>query len=754
MNQPSGGFKGLSSTLRSRSALWLRVSRASALSMLAATLGLCAATNVSAEVVHEGALPAVGLQARTANVLRDGNTLEAVTFSNKSKSPVVHSATVYAIYWDPEGFYHGDWQALINSFLKNLATTSSSEPTTTVLGVDALYSDASGKPAARSIAYGGAYVDSNPYPASECIDPAPLTLAGELFVPGLGPEKCFSDAQLRAQLGAFVKEHALPTGLEQIYVLLTPPGVTVCLDAGGTSGRCSDYYRGSEAEVREQTGGKQNLVPKIEEEEKLVGEGKAVESERLRSYRNSFCSYHSYFEAGGSPVLYAVVPWIAGGAGDLHLPERDQTQAYDCQMGYFNAANTEKIEAREKVGYDQEPNQEGLGPDGAYDHGLADIIVTQVGSELQNTITNPLLNAWQGKEGGELTDQCRNYFALAGGQYAASSQQTEAGTVANQSLGGRHYALNDAFDLAALKVPYPGVPCLTGVSTVASFVAPAVANVGEAVAFDGDSSQMSLDWSGYSLGEVGSFPEFSWSFGDGSPVVKGFGPPSPECEVPLHPHCADSVFHTFTAAGVYFVTLTIKDRAGDESSVTEEIKIEGPPSTTSTVGGTGSTTATTTTTTTTTSKAGAGSGSSSTLPAPSAHAAAVSGSLRAALRHGLEIRFEVSEQVAGEVQVLMNAKLAHRLHIRGRRALGLPKGQPSEIVIGRALVVTRKGGRGRVRVRFNRTVIRALRRLQRVRLMLHMVVRDAERAHPKTAAVTGVVVLRSAKGSGRRGSAR
>jgi len=751
VNQPSGGFRGLSSTLRGGSVPRLKVARASAICMLAATLGLCAAAPASAEVVHEGVLPAVGLQPRTANVLRDGNTLEAITFSNKSKNPVVHSATVYAIYWDPEGFYHGDWQALINSFLKNLATTSSAQPTATVLGVDALYSDASGRPAARSIVYGGAYVDSNPYPASECVDPAPLALAGELFVPGLGPEKCFSDAQLRAQLGAFVKEHALPTGLEHIYVLLTPPGVTVCLDAGGASGRCSDYYRGSEAEVKAQTGGKQNLVPKIEEEEKLVGEGKETESERLHSYRNSFCSYHSYLEAGGSPVLYAVVPWTAGGTGDYHLPERDQMQAYDCQMGNFNPANTEKVEAAEKSGADQEPNQEGLSPDGAYDHGLADIIVTQIGSELQNTITNPLLNAWQGSAGGELTDQCRNFFAGAAGQYAASNQQTEAGTVANQALGARRYALNDGFDLAALKVPYPGVPCLTSVSTAASFVAPAVANVGEAVAFDGDSSLMSLDWSGYSLGEVGSFPEFSWSFGDGSPVVKGFGPPSPECEVPLQPHCADSVFHTFTAAGVYFVTLTIKDRGGNESSITEEIKIEGPPSTTSTGGGTGSTT---TTTTTTTSKAGAGSGSSSTLPAPSAHAAAVSGSLRAALRHGLEIRYEVSEQVAGEVQVLMNAKLAHRLHIRGRRALGLPKGQPSEIVIGRALVVTRKGGSGRVRVRFNRTVIRALRRLQRVRLMLHMVVRDAERAHPKTAAVTGVVVLKSgtAAGSSRRKS--
>jgi Cd2+/Zn2+-exporting ATPase len=36
------------------------------------------------------------LAPKEANVLRDGNSLEAITFSNKSKSPVVHKATVYA----------------------------------------------------------------------------------------------------------------------------------------------------------------------------------------------------------------------------------------------------------------------------------------------------------------------------------------------------------------------------------------------------------------------------------------------------------------------------------------------------------------------------------------------------------------------------------------------------------------------------------------------------------------------------------
>ena len=40
--------------------------------------------------------------------------------------------------------------------------------------------------------------------------------------------------------------------------------------------------------------------------------------------------------------------------------------------------------------------------------GLADLIVSQIGVQQQNIVTDPLLNAWQDSAGNEVTDECRN----------------------------------------------------------------------------------------------------------------------------------------------------------------------------------------------------------------------------------------------------------------------------------------------------------------------------------------------------------
>ena len=84
----------------------------------------------------------------------------------------------------------------------------------------------------------------------------------------------------------------------------------------------------------------------------------------------------------------------------------------------------------------------GVGPDGTYDSGLADLIVNQIAVEQQNTVTNPLLNAWQDKAGNEETDECRNCFAKEGiGGSATAVEETGAGTLFNQTLGSHNYYL-------------------------------------------------------------------------------------------------------------------------------------------------------------------------------------------------------------------------------------------------------------------------------------------------------------------------
>ncbi len=55
-------------------------------------------------------------------------------------------------------------------------------------------------------------------------------------------------------------------------------------------------------------------------------------------------------------ILYAVIPWTAGGLGDYHLTAADQTAAYDCQDG-GNDPSSKPMAERESTETQQEPNQ-------------------------------------------------------------------------------------------------------------------------------------------------------------------------------------------------------------------------------------------------------------------------------------------------------------------------------------------------------------------------------------------------------------
>ena len=144
---------------------------------------------------------------------------------------------------------------------------------------------------------------------------------------------------------------------------------------------------------------------------------------------------------GASTILYAAIPWTAGGDGDYHLTSRDETGGFACQDGGFEP-NEKELEAKEREPtetakarfefeekakllkepaeeekeqetiepVDQEPNQLGStrSSDGSYDLGLADLTINQIAVEQQDIVTDPLFNAWQDPTGNEVTDECRN----------------------------------------------------------------------------------------------------------------------------------------------------------------------------------------------------------------------------------------------------------------------------------------------------------------------------------------------------------
>jgi hypothetical protein len=717
---------------------------------------------VSSVEPHAGEVTTVGLQPRDVSTVLDGGL--SAGFGNPNGNPVLHGSDLYVIYWDPDDYYFSEWQSLIDTFLQGVGAESGTR--NGVFSVLADYTDKSNQTAGYKTTLKYMYVDDAPYPATEnCTDPEALTI---------GAVTCLTDKQIQAQLKTFIAEHDLPTGMGPIFDVLTPPGVTVCLDGGGPTGHCSDFVE---------------TVKKVEEEEatKRTKESKSesfTPGEPLKTFDNSFCSYHSDINPDGlstgdaKTILYGVIPWTAGGLGSLSWSPR--LQGYDCQDGGFDPSSkpieqreharerTEKEKETEREAtaeekakdkkveelegpHEEEPNQlNGTGFDGAYDTGLADLIIGQIAVEQQNIITDPLLNAWQGSKGYEATDECRNFFA--GGEAAGgvtANEATGAGTLSNQHIGAHNYYLNLAFNFGAERFR-SGVPCIGGVTLQPRFTSPNPVYNEEPVGFNGMESLVSLaanvkyatngtpEW---------NYATYRWNFGDGSGEVAGYAPGAPPCEEPWLSPCAGSVFHEYQYGGTYNVTLTITDTGGNVEKVEHPITVIGPPAPTppsenpgggsspgasapgAGASGQGS------------SGAGSSSGSPAGVPAPVAAALIPPQSLRTALHKGLVVSYSVNEQVAGRFEVLLSRSVARRLGISGTPATGLPAGSPPELVIAKAVLVTTKGGRSSVHIHFSKRTAARLAHAHQVSLMLRLIVRNAATSNPLTTTVVSTTTL-------------
>jgi hypothetical protein len=689
-----------------------------------------------------------GVQIHSAPAkLFENEELEPLTFANASGSPVLHQNSTYAIFWDPDYRYLDPWTEVIDQFFQNMSTASGQ--LASVFAVDTQYTDKTNKPAYFKSAFRVSYADKAPYPSPVgCTNPEPLG-EGENIT-------CLSDKQIRAQLESFISREKLPKGMGTIYYLLTPPGVTVCTDEGPSAEHCSSNA----------------------------------------SSPQSFCSYHAAITptnpstGDANTILYGVIPWTAGSLGDPLLVPGNRTSGYDCQDGGFdpsskpiaeekekakeakveskkeeeehpkNAEEKQKAkEAREKAEkaegpHQQEPNQFSSPEQPSCPHnlynggcevGLADVIITQIASEQQDIVTDPLLNAWQDKNNNEVVDECRNFFALVTGGSVTAKEESVAGTLYNQTFGAGNYYLNDAFNASALKIYQPRNSCLQHVNLIPSFTAPTPVNAGEIVGLNGLESDVDLDAAVDFPGggaEKPTYATYAWNFGDGSPGVSGFAPGAPPCsEVPWLSPCAASVFHSYKYGGTYNVTLTVTDVGGNKASVEHTITVEGPgpPPAPGSAGG-ASTAASATSGVT--SSTGSGTGlTSPTFPAPVATQAVFSHSLLGTLSKGLVIRYSVSEQVAGQFQVLLASSIARRIGLHGPAAVGLPAGSVPSIVIAKAILVTTKGGRSTVKILFGKKTAAKLRKLHKVSLTLRLIVRNASSHSPLSTTVLSTVNL-------------
>ncbi|MCW3033634.1 MAG: hypothetical protein JWM60_1979 [Solirubrobacterales bacterium] len=687
------------------------------LSVLAVLAALCSFALLAAPagaVVSEVEGTQVGLQPRTTNLV-----FPSGSFSNESGSPIVNGASVYAVYWDPGAWFHHEWVSNIDTFLQQLGAGSGEFGT--IFSALGQYRDRTNAQARYNFTFKGAYSDTTPYPTAGCTDPEALEF---------GQITCLNDAQVREELQSFIASHGTPKGMHSVYYLLTPPGVSVCLTGGST--HCSDYAL-SEEEIEE---GERNST----------------------SYKNSFCSYHGAINPGkaatgdANTILYAAIPWTAGYEGqpwDFVPGPSNGGQAYDCQDGGWNPEGAEEnLEGQPHI---QEPNQEGKGEEGDYAPALTDVLVNQIAEEQANIVTNPLLTSWQNPVSRrEATDECRNVFAATASPSSIKGEAvkkagTEAGNLENELIAGGAYYVNNVFNAGAL---HGGGSCVGGVGLVPRFTSPNPVNSGELVAFDGMGSTVS-EFKGATFGPSGppttTYATFEWNFGDGTGEVKGFAPGAPACSVPWLSPCAASTFHSYVYGGKHTVTLTITDVAGNVSNVSNDVVVVGPPPPTPPAvspPGSGATGASTTGAGTGTGSSGSGSKAPGPIvTTPVAKAGVASRSLRTALRRGLAVTYSVNEQVAGRFEVLMARSVASKLKIGGPAATGLPAGTPPQVVIAKAVLVTTKGGRSTVHIKFSKKIAARLKHVHAAPLMLRLVVRNASASSPETATVLSSVTL-------------
>lgn len=687
----------------------------------------------------------VGLQSRNGTSFVDG-AVEigeggvkanpgAEEFANVNGNAVLHGTHVHVIYWDPRNLYHHEWLVKIDTFFQQMGVASGALDS--VFADLGQYRDRSNVPALNSAVFKGAYSDTAKYPTSgNCADPKPLAF---------GAVTCLTDAQIREQLQSFIAGQGLPKGMGEVYDVLTPPGVTVCVDAAGT--HCSDYALSEE-----------------EEEE---------EEHNSLSYKQSFCSYHADInpdnaaEGDGNTILYSAIPWTAGylRLSGFVPSSFAYESAYDCQDGGFDPTTQPFVEEREaprvrstseleqitkeapkrkeeiaeeirlEGPHQEEPNQEGKAESGEYSAGLADLIINQAAQEQENTITDPLLNGWQDPAGHEVTDECRNFFASTAGFEKTGIEGnvkadllTEAGTLSNQHLGSGSYYINNTYSLSKHG-------CVGGVGLVPRFTSPNPVNSNEIVDFDGMESTVGLiEGLGFAASGPPSatYATFSWNFGDGTPEVKGYAPGAPTCEAPWLSPCAASVFHAYQYGGQYTVKLRITDVAGNITEVSHEVTVDGPPAPApgSMSGSNGSTTGST----------GGAKGGPGAIVNPLAQAAVLSRSLHTSLKKGLTVRYSVNEQVAGHFEVLISRSLAKRLKLGGAPATGLPAGTPPQLMIAKAVLITTKGGHGTVQIKFSKAVAQRLSHAHKVPLLLRLIVRNASKSPVSTTVLSSVTL--------------
>ncbi|MGB9183183.1 MAG: PKD domain-containing protein [Solirubrobacteraceae bacterium] len=147
--------------------------------------------------------------------------------------PVMPSNTDIMLFWSPKGYSaYGspgnppEYVTGIEQYWKDLQHDSGGNQNADSTSTQ--YGDLTGAFARYQVTYGGAILDTNPYPASQCPASGPVT-------------NCLTDAQIQAEVEKVAAAHNIPADLTHEIFVITPPKVVGCFsnDASQSYGGCS-----------------------------------------------------------------------------------------------------------------------------------------------------------------------------------------------------------------------------------------------------------------------------------------------------------------------------------------------------------------------------------------------------------------------------------------------------------------------------------------------------------------------------------
>lgn len=170
-----------------------------------------------------GRAAATGLASPAGGVkpLTIGGPQQSVTYGG---GPLMLSSTLYLILWDPEKRFSPTYTEPIIQYAKDLQADESL--TTDELSVATQYTNANKEHITGGVAFGGEALDDTPYPPLEEAEGCT-----EAHKP------CVTDSQIQAEILNQIKANSgwrinAPTSPEAQYLLYTPGGVSVCIEAG------------------------------------------------------------------------------------------------------------------------------------------------------------------------------------------------------------------------------------------------------------------------------------------------------------------------------------------------------------------------------------------------------------------------------------------------------------------------------------------------------------------------------------------